>query len=430
MFQKWVKQCTATYLDLFIRTGIIYFGLLICQILSDAFASETLFNNIPGDTSTTMKVFIYIALVLGVLMFLHKAPKLLGELFPKTGAASGNFGLGLKERPALARGAGMAIGGTLAGAKGLIGNTAARVKRNIANKHKRGEDKDNYNSARDNYKAAKNARRDLRRQLKNGELKDKDGNIIDRKSAEGKKMLREQEQKVWDAKIAKEDARAVKDNSKYRSVLGSAVAGTVGGTYRGATTGSQATDFKSIVSKTKEGMKKETEAIHRTEQWYDSGGGSYVDRTIAAVEKNLGINTESDRIANEIKRFDDSIKANETLISAESDTKSKRDDVENRLASKLESGELKATIGSEEEAYLRSKVASDLDVRAGDTVSSIYARYKAKHEAAKSMLDTAIKEGKPQSEIDAARAALERAADEETKMKKHAIKTSACGLSK
>ena len=132
IFQKWVKQCITTYLDLFIRTGIIYFGVLICQILSESYNSGDLFNNIPGDTTTTMKVFIYIALILGVLLFIQKAPKLLGELFPKMGAASGNFGLKAGERvaPMAAR----AIGAGL-GAKRFIGGAISRAHNNrIRNK--------------------------------------------------------------------------------------------------------------------------------------------------------------------------------------------------------------------------------------------------------------------------------------------------------
>lgn len=163
MFQKWGQQCITTYLDLFIRTGIIYFGLLICQILSDAYASETLFNNIPGDTSTTMKVFIYIALILGVLLFLQKAPKLLGELFPKMGAASGNFGLKAGERvaPMAARAAGAALGSTRA-IGGAISRGAGRYVRNRANGQKSiltKEGREQWKERRNNRKNERDTKR-------------------------------------------------------------------------------------------------------------------------------------------------------------------------------------------------------------------------------------------------------------------------------
>lgn len=97
IFQKWLKQCITTYIDLFLRMAIIYFVLLVCQILSDSLADGTLLAGLEG-VSDWMKNFTYIALILGLMVFAKKAPKMLGELFPKSGAASGNFGLSSKER--------------------------------------------------------------------------------------------------------------------------------------------------------------------------------------------------------------------------------------------------------------------------------------------------------------------------------------------
>ena len=92
MFQKWLKQCISTFLDIFLRLAIVYFALLICQILTASFANNKLFENL-GNVGDTMKMFIYVVLILGVMLFMKKAPELLKELFPKTSAASGNFGL-------------------------------------------------------------------------------------------------------------------------------------------------------------------------------------------------------------------------------------------------------------------------------------------------------------------------------------------------
>lgn len=130
IFQKWCKQCLTTYLDLFIRIALIYFVLLICSVLLDARETGNLLEGL-GEISPAMETFVYIALILGVMLFAQKAPKLLGELFPKMGAASGNFGFSGKQRlePALnalkvggrvAGGlAGTAIGATIGAASGL-----------------------------------------------------------------------------------------------------------------------------------------------------------------------------------------------------------------------------------------------------------------------------------------------------------------------
>lgn len=112
MFEKWTKQCLTTYLDLFLRVGIIYFVLLICEILGQSYMDGTLLGSGNSTINSSMSWLIYIALLMGLLMFAKKAPKMLGELFPKTGAASGNFGLSMKDRGF--QGAGR-IGGALAG---------------------------------------------------------------------------------------------------------------------------------------------------------------------------------------------------------------------------------------------------------------------------------------------------------------------------
>lgn len=96
IFQKWCKQCLVTYLDIFIRMAIIYLILLLTSILLNA-DTGYIFENVQNE-STTMKTFITIALIMGLLLFAHKAPKMLAELFPKSGTASGNFGLSAKDR--------------------------------------------------------------------------------------------------------------------------------------------------------------------------------------------------------------------------------------------------------------------------------------------------------------------------------------------
>lgn len=146
MFSKWVKQCMTTYINLFIRIAIIYFVLLICQELGDSYRDETLFAGL-GTISKSIHAFAYIALVMGLLVFANKAPKMLQELFPSMsgGAAGIGFGLGAKER-GLDRLFGATIGtaaGAVAGATSGIrqgmrgfrsgGNLAKRIASGITN---------------------------------------------------------------------------------------------------------------------------------------------------------------------------------------------------------------------------------------------------------------------------------------------------------
>jgi len=131
MFTKWVKQCTVTYLDLFIRIAIINFVLLLCQmVLSDAGIFETIVDE-QGNSNFWIKVF----LVLGLLTFAKKAPELIQELLPTSiSKASGDFGLSLKKRTdnmlfgGLVRGAGrLATTGVIgAAATGVVGFLGGR----------------------------------------------------------------------------------------------------------------------------------------------------------------------------------------------------------------------------------------------------------------------------------------------------------------
>ncbi len=122
IFSKWLKQCTATYIDLFMRLAVMHFALLIAEIITNAYNSGTLVNT---DAAGDIKTFTYVALILGLLLFMKKFPELIKELFPKLSAASGNLGLKAGDRvaPLAAR----ALGAGLAGARGLVAGGIRRA---------------------------------------------------------------------------------------------------------------------------------------------------------------------------------------------------------------------------------------------------------------------------------------------------------------
>lgn len=94
MFQKWTKQVTTTYLDVFIRVAILYFMLLIVSILANALDFYEMSKN-----GTQINIFEYLFVIAGLLIFVQRAPKLLEELLPfKGGAASIGYGFSGKSR--------------------------------------------------------------------------------------------------------------------------------------------------------------------------------------------------------------------------------------------------------------------------------------------------------------------------------------------
>lgn len=130
IFQKWGKQCITTYLDLFLRIVIINFVLLIVKVLGDSFQSGDIFAEV-GDVSASLKVFTYIVLVMGLLLFAQRAPKLLGELFPGLGGSSIGFGASGKNRfepiGKIFKGAGKTVSGTANAAGRVVGGVGGAI---------------------------------------------------------------------------------------------------------------------------------------------------------------------------------------------------------------------------------------------------------------------------------------------------------------
>lgn len=217
MFEKWTKQCITTYLDLFLRVGIIYFILLICQILANAYNNGTLVNNVTGDGAW----LVYIALIMGLLLFAHKMPKMLGELFPKMGAASGNFGLKAADRvaPEAARLAGAALGSTRA-VTGAIARGANRYNRNKANGAKHPwfseEGKKQAQQRKENRKRARQLGNDYNRDSKDSEKIR--GRVSDQEVAEAKKKVKNAQKEYEEAKKSGDSTRINKAENNLKSV--------------------------------------------------------------------------------------------------------------------------------------------------------------------------------------------------------------------
>ena len=120
MFEKWVKTCINTYLDLFIRLLAIYFAVfVITQVVQSKFTDAV--TGQTADVNAFVKVFI----ILGALLFAKQLPKLIEDI---TGVKmDGKFTLNplkkLNTVPGIEKAA-STIGGTVAGtvAGARVGN--------------------------------------------------------------------------------------------------------------------------------------------------------------------------------------------------------------------------------------------------------------------------------------------------------------------
>lgn len=92
IFSKWLNDLIKTYLSLFMRLITIYFAMFLISILASSMGNNT--GGVFGDTSNVsviIKLFGYLVLILGVLLFAKDAPKLLENLLGTTFGDGGGF---------------------------------------------------------------------------------------------------------------------------------------------------------------------------------------------------------------------------------------------------------------------------------------------------------------------------------------------------
>ena len=279
MFQKWVKQCVITFLDLFIRLFIICFMLLVISNINISSIGESINANVDETTKT----WVYIALILGLLLFAQKAPKLIQELFPNMGAAMGNFGLKPGDRmPALAaKAAAMGLGGASALARKTIGRTANAIKHNRREKKAAGVD---------DYKQKK---KDYRKAKKKG---------TSAQIEEARKSLQEERDKYQTAKHKKD------------SITGAFLSGVVTGPVTGIIQGSKAKDLKSISSTVKSASKTASQQVKAHSEWKEQGGEHATGRIIEGVKSHFGIESGAESQKREQDAVQRSIESSEEAL--------------------------------------------------------------------------------------------------------------------
>lgn len=413
IFDKWAKQCLSTYLDLFIRLGIIYFALLICQILGNAYEDKSLFSATSG-LSSGMMALAYVFIIMGLLLFVHKLPDLLKDLFPKSAAASGNFGLKAGERvaPLAARALGTGLGATRL-VRGAVGRGVSTYKRNKEERERTGMNRREQRLAhKENRKQYQEARKNLRenRRTYNRALREAGFNeeAVDTQTRENFNKSR--------ATYERARSQVADDKSKkYRSVALNALAGGVAGATTGMSTGFGATKLEDVGKKYTESGKKIKEAQEARTKWLDAGGGSDFDRMVTNIEKNLGISTEAERIAYETKQMEGQIKATEALAKTEASLHEAEEKNKGTRLKKIEEGKISHKVA----AKTYGSITSDGSLSA----SEIFGRARANKTTAEEKLKIALKDGQQQGETEEEyKARITRLQDEKAKAERDEIK--------
>lgn len=95
-FKKWINQCISTFLDLFIRLAIIYFVVYFSSYIVTLFEdknSELILSTGINSSNILMMTLFEVALLIGLLQFANKVPKLLKDLFPNLGSGAFDYSL-------------------------------------------------------------------------------------------------------------------------------------------------------------------------------------------------------------------------------------------------------------------------------------------------------------------------------------------------
>ena len=127
-FDNWTKSLISTYVDLFVRLAIVYFGLFMIQIIMNG-GMDIFGSNVQGFTFTSGVAFIFI--ILGILVFMRQAPQFIKDILGIKGKPMGNVGLSsmMAGTASLLGGAGLAGAGAAAmGTFGAASEAAAQGK--------------------------------------------------------------------------------------------------------------------------------------------------------------------------------------------------------------------------------------------------------------------------------------------------------------
>lgn len=123
VFSDWMKKTISTYVEVFIRIAIMYLGVFMISQVVDNFSSANL-----GNLGPTQKLIAEALIIMGVVIFMRQAPKLIGDMFHLD---SGGMKLGIMDK--LAMGGALTAGAVAGGAFGTLGRNLVSGARGVKN---------------------------------------------------------------------------------------------------------------------------------------------------------------------------------------------------------------------------------------------------------------------------------------------------------
>lgn len=123
VFSDWMKKTISTYVEVFIRIAIMYLGVfMINQVIGNFSRADF------GNLGPSQKLIAEALVIMGVVIFMRQAPKLIGDMFHLD---SGGMKLGLMDK--LAMGGALTAGAVAGGAFGTLGRNLVSGARGVKN---------------------------------------------------------------------------------------------------------------------------------------------------------------------------------------------------------------------------------------------------------------------------------------------------------
>ena len=124
VFSNWVKACISTYLEVFIRLGILFFVVLIIATLQKNIGG--LFSTFQTEAGFGIGFLAWAFLIIGLIFFIKDFPNVIKDI---TGLDSGKYKMfgGIKNMLTAGAAGTALVGGAIAGHSALAGVRAART---------------------------------------------------------------------------------------------------------------------------------------------------------------------------------------------------------------------------------------------------------------------------------------------------------------
>jgi len=117
-FSKWVHSLITTFLDIFLKLGLVYIIIVLIHMIVNSGSSGGLFSNFPSGEGTEFRqVYLTILLILGLIFFAKEAPKFIKESMGIKDSGGGLF----DDVKSIGKAAGL-VGGAAVGTAGIIGS--------------------------------------------------------------------------------------------------------------------------------------------------------------------------------------------------------------------------------------------------------------------------------------------------------------------